>query len=123
MNRFRELHIWQKGFDIGLKVLTLTKAFPKSELYGLTSQINRSAVSIASNIAEGAGRESRKEFDRFLDIAIGSMYELETQLLFAEALNYVSKSEVIALLDELGQLQRMLRKFKQSIRKLDEQSN
>ena len=105
-----------------MKVLLLTRNFPKSELYGLTSQINRSAVSIASNIAEGAGRESRKEFDRFLDIAIGSMYELETQLLFAEAHNYITRSDCNELLDEFAQLQRMLRKFKQSIRNLNEHS-
>ncbi len=116
MTNFKELLIWQKAFAIGVRVLKLTKDFPKHEQYGLASQMNRSAVSIASNIAEGAGRESKKEFERFLDYSVGSSYELETQLLFALELEYIKKEDCDSLQDELSQLLRMIRKFKEKLK-------
>lgn len=78
MNKFRELLVWQKGMDLAEEVYAITKGFPVDERYGLQSQIRRCSVSIASNIAEGAGRNSSKEFMHFLSIALGSSFELET---------------------------------------------
>jgi four helix bundle protein len=115
MHKFKDLVVWQKGFAIGLKVLKLSKQFPKSEQFGLTSQLNRSAISIASNIAEGAGRASKKEFSQFLSIAIGSSYEMETQLMFAIELGYATQEQVNEITAELFSLQRMLRKFKEHL--------
>lgn len=81
MHQFKELTVWQKAVDLATDVYRYTKNFPAEEKFGLTSQIRRSVVSISSNIAEGVGRKSKKEFKHFLDIAYGSASELETQLL------------------------------------------
>lgn len=83
MHNFRELKIWQEALEIAKLTYKLTKSFPSSEMYGFTSQMNRAAVSIPSNIAEGAGRNGNKEFTQFLNIAIGSCFELETQIILA----------------------------------------
>ena len=115
MTNFKELLIWKKAFDIGLDVLHATKAFPKTEQFGLISQLNRSAVSIASNIAEGAGRGTNKDFSHFLNIAIGSSYELETQLMFAKELDYISQDNFDKIFDNIDHLQKMLRKFKTTL--------
>ena len=95
-------------------VYTMTRDFPKNELYGMTSQIRRCVVSIPSNIAEGCSRSSDKELNRFLEISIGSSYELETQLLIAEKLNLSSKDFRIVL-QKLNQLQRMINKFRTTL--------
>ncbi|MFA6533877.1 MAG: four helix bundle protein [Patescibacteria group bacterium] len=87
---YKDLIVWQKGFQLVIAVYRLTKEFPKTELFGLTSQMRRAAVSVASNIAEGYSRRSDKEFNRFLLIAIGSASELETQLLVAKELGLSS---------------------------------
>ena len=76
MKNFKNLKVWQKGIELVINVYKDSMKFPKEELYGLTSQIRRSAVSIPSNIAEGSGRNSDKEFNRFLDISLGSSFEL-----------------------------------------------
>jgi four helix bundle protein len=83
MAGYRELKVWQLGVDLALEVYRLTEAFPKSELYGLTSQMRRAAVSISSNIAEGHARKTRREMQRYVNIAKGSLAELETQLIIA----------------------------------------
>ncbi len=92
---YRDLLVWQKAMKLVTEVYVITKEFPSSELYGLTSQIRRSAVSIPSNIAEGYARNSDGDFVRFLRIACGSVYELQTQMEIAQNLGYltVSKSE------------------------------
>jgi four helix bundle protein len=86
MRNFKELKIWQHGFDIAVNSITLTGNFPPSEKFGLISQINRAAVSIPSNIAEGSSRKSEKDYNRFIEISLGSSFELETQLLIAQKL-------------------------------------
>lgn len=86
---YRQLSVWQKAFELSCKIYELTKMFPKEEMFGLTSQMRRSSVSIPSNIAEGKGRGSDKDFIRFLYIAKGSGNELETQILLAEKLQYI----------------------------------
>lgn len=85
----KELDVWNVSVDFVVQVYEVTKNFPKDELYGLTNQIRRAVVSIPSNIAEGAGRNSRKEFVQFLHIALGSLAEVETQLVIAERLGYL----------------------------------
>lgn len=98
--RYRDLIAWQSSFDLGLAIYKATKGWPQHERYGLISQIRRSAVSVAANIAEGYERRGRVEFARYLDIARGSLGEVETHLLFAVELGYISKEDYEKL-DEL----------------------
>ena len=111
MNSYKELIVWQKSIDLVEKIFKITDAFPKSELYGLTSQMRRAAVAIPSNIAEGAGRQHTKEFIQFLAIAEGSATELETQLIIAERLTFLNKTtheEIAALQLEIFKMLRVL---------------
>ncbi len=113
ISRFRELKAWQLGMDLTEKVYLLTDSFPKSEIYGLSSQIRRCAVSIPSNLAEGHGRTSAKEFLQFIAIAYGSICELETQILLSHRLKYLDTSNletVSALLTETSKTIRGLQK-------------
>ena len=89
MHNFKELKVWQEAMSLAKDVFVITRNFPSEEKFGLTSQINRCSVSLPSNIAEGAGRQSDKEFNQFLNIALGSSYELETQLLLSNDFNYI----------------------------------
>ena len=93
IHNFRELVAWQKAMQLTKDVYVMTKAFPTNEQYGLVSQEQRAVVSIPSNIAEGAGRPTQKELVHFLSFALGSAYELETELLVAKDLNYISESQ------------------------------
>ena len=86
---YKDLFIWQKSMVLVTGIYTITKTFPASEIYGLTSQLRRSAVSIPSNIAEGYGRNSTNDYKRFLQIAVGSLYELQTQVEIACNLKYI----------------------------------
>lgn len=107
MHRFKELKIWQKGMDVAVEIYKLTEQFPDEEKFGLTSQSRRSAVSIPSNIAEGAGRRTNPDFVRFLNISNGSTNELETQLLLAERLGFVNDEQISSVIDGLKQIQNM----------------
>jgi four helix bundle protein len=93
MALFTDLRVWRQGMDLAVEVYRGTEAFPKSELYGLTQQMRRAAVSIPSNVAEGKGRWSQKEFRQFLFNARGSLLELETQIMIARELGYFSAEE------------------------------
>ena len=106
MHNLKELKTWLKAIDLATDVYRLTASFPKEERYGLTSQIRRSAVSIPSNIAEGAGRNSNKEFNHFLSISKGSSYELQTQLIISKNLELVD-ANVDSVLEQLDQIQKM----------------
>ncbi len=108
---YKELVVWQKSMDLVIEVYQLTKEFPKEEIYGLTSQMKRSAVSIPSNIAEGSRRSSRKDFCNFLYHAYGSGAELETQVEISKRLSFgkVDKYEKVKSL--LNEVMRMLNKF------------
>ncbi len=97
-NSYRDLRVWQQGMDLVESVYRATAAFPKSELYGLTSQIRRAAVSVPSNIAEGKGHYSDKELLHYLYHARGSLLELETQVLLAQRLQYLTAGDSEALL-------------------------
>jgi four helix bundle protein len=108
---YHHLIVWQKAIELTVCVHKLSQSFPKNELYGLTSQIRRASVSIASNIAEGRGRLNRAEFRQFLGLAQGSLFELRTQLLVATKLGFVSgeSSREADLLSE--EVSKMLRTF------------
>ena len=107
---FKDLIVWQKSYELVLGIYKMTGSFPKFEIYGLSQQMRRAAVSIPSNIAEGYGRKHKTEYNQFLSIAYGSLLELETQFLLAMDLNYISKNQTIEkLLKEVGSmLYRML---------------
>ncbi|MDI6744237.1 MAG: four helix bundle protein [Thermodesulfovibrionales bacterium] len=100
----KDLDVWNKAMDLAFDLYNITKDFPREEVYGLTSQIRRSAVSIASNIAEGAARNSKKEFIQFLYISLGSIAELETQILLAKKLNYLKAEIVLSEIDKIRQM-------------------
>jgi four helix bundle protein len=111
MRNFKELKVWQKGLDIATASFCLTAGFPSQEKFGLISQTNRCAVSIASNIAEGSSRTSDKDYKRFLEISLGSCFELETQLLIAKKLQYGDEQSIMNLLNLLDEEQKMLMAF------------
>lgn len=112
MHNYHELKIWQEGRKLVKSVYALSSNFPNEEMYGLTSQIRRAAISIPSNIAEGTGRKSDKEFQRFLDFAIGSLFELETQIILANDLNFVIAEDYEIIHQDVKSLIRMIVKFK-----------
>ena len=103
---YRDLTVWQKAMDLVTDVYRATRAFPKEELYGLTVQLRRCAISVPSNIAEGQGRLTRGEFRQFLGHAKGSLAELETQLIIAERLGYLKAPQ--ALVSQLAEVARLL---------------
>lgn len=119
MNRFKNLQIWKRAVSLATEVYRLTQKFPDEEKYGLTSQLRRCVVSVGSNIAEGAGRNTDKDFKRFLSIAYGSSYELETQIIIAANLEFVEKSKYEKLCGEIDELQKMIYSFS---KKLDKNS-
>ena len=107
MNNLKELKIWQKTIDLSVEVYKITSHFPSDERFGLISQARRAAVSISSNIAEGAGRTSTKEFNYFLGIANGSSFELQTQLVIASRLSFIGIEDLDSLLLQIDELQKM----------------
>jgi four helix bundle protein len=111
----RRLKVWQVAMDLAARVHGHTKGFPKDELYGLTSQLRRAAVSVPSNIAEGYGRGGL-DYARFIDIAYGSLLELETQIELAERFGYIAATETAPLLAQTAELGRMLNGLRRSIR-------
>jgi four helix bundle protein len=117
MRNFKQLKIWQKGFDIAVESFKLTSGFPKQEIYGISSQITKAAVSIPSNIAEGSSRSSEKDYNRFLEISLGSSFELETQLLIAEAINYGDSNLRTTILKNVDEEQKMLMSFMNTLNK------
>lgn len=115
MHNYGELQIWKDGIALAKDVYVLTKDFPKDELFGLTAQIRRCVVSIPSNIAEGSGRDTPKDFNHFLAIATGSSFELDTQLILAKEFGYVPEKKLNPVLDKLSILQKMIFRFKEKI--------
>jgi four helix bundle protein len=101
MRNFRKLTIWTQGIELAVKAYGLSKQLPKEELYGLRSQITRAVVSIPSNIAEGCSRSSEKDFKRFLEISLGSAFELETDLVIVQKLGLIDASQVQQFLSDL----------------------
>lgn len=113
---YRDLIAWQKDMKLVTEIYCATKLFPAEERYGLTNQLRRAAVSVPSNIAEGQARFSGKEFHRFLSMTRGSLVEIETQLQIAMNLGYLGASEGGALMDEAGELSRVLNRLLASIK-------
>ena len=113
---YKELDVWKKGIEIVDVVYKMTGTFPKEERYGLANQMQRAAVSIASNIAEGFARQHTKEYQQFCYIALGSCAELETQLIIAQRRNYVSSEAFSELEDYLDHESRMLMNLIKSLR-------
>ena len=115
MHKVENLKIWQKSIELTKLVYEVVISLPSDEKYGLISQIKRSSVSIPSNIAEGAGRNSNKEFKYFLSVANGSAYELHTQLILTAELNLISKDKIQPVLDLIIEVQKMNYSFQKSI--------
>lgn len=115
MRNFKELRIWQKGIDIAVKTFQLTDTFPKEDKYGISQQMNRSGVSIPSNIAEGSSRRSEKDYARFIEISLGSTFELETQLIISEKLSKGNQTLLQDLKLDISEQQKMLTGFQQKL--------
>ena len=114
MKTHKDLDVWKKSVDFVVYIYEMTKSFPKDEIYGITNQIRRAVVSISSNIAEGAGRASDKEFRQFLNIALGYLAEVDTQLLICKKLGYINSEKHTELENILTDIRKMilgLRKF------------
>ena len=113
---YRDLKVWQEAMDLVVECYGITREFPKSETFGLSGQLQRAAVSIAANVAEGRSRQHTKEFLQHLSIAYGSLAELETHLQIAERLNYIDSNRSKQLLDKASTIGRMLNGLRKSLK-------
>lgn len=116
MHRFKELEIWKRSRLFCSAVYKITSKFPDAEKFGLTNQLRRASVSIPSNIAEGSSRHSSKDFSRFLEITLGSCYEVETQFLIASDLDFIQEADLKLLLKELDEITKMISRFKATLK-------
>ena len=116
MQSYKELVVWQVAMDLVRDIYRATKLFPREEVYGITSQLRRSAVSVPSNIAEGQGRATRGEFVQFLCNARGSLFELETQLIIAKDLGYLNDSSSVETTEKLTRVAQLLNALISSLR-------
>jgi len=116
MHNFKELLVWKKSIALATRVYQVTETLPNSEKYNLISQMQRAATSIPSNISEGCGRNSAAVFRNFLDIAIGSSYELETQIILSGKLSYISDEITHELLMSTNEVQKMLNGLRNSLK-------
>lgn len=114
---YRDLEVWQKSMDLVLECYKLTKSFPQSEIYGLSSQLQRAAVSIPANIAEGRERQHKKEFIQHISIAYASLAELETHIQIAERLHYLETSSAKEILQNTSEVGRMLNGLRNALLK------
>ena len=109
--KYNELDVWVKSRELVTVVYQLTKSFPKDEMFGLTNQMRRCSISVPSNIAEGCGRQTTKDTIHFLYISRGSLYELESQVLVASDLNYITKEDLEVLLEKITSCKKLLNGF------------
>lgn len=116
MHNIEKLEIWKKSINLVKQVYLIISDLPKDEKFGLSSQIKRCAISIPSNISEGAGRNSKNEFIHFLSIANGSSYELKTQLILTKELNLINEKQINELLDKIDEVQKMNYSFQKSLK-------
>ena len=116
MHDYKKLNVWKESIELITEVYKTTNKFPSTEKFGLISQINRCSVSVASNIAEGAGRNTDGEFRQFLGTAKGSSYELETQLIVSNNLGYISSDELNVLIEKLEYVQKMIQNLIKSLK-------
>ena len=111
MHNFKKLDIWIKSMTLVKEIYVLTNKFPKSEQFGMVSQIQRSAISVPANIAEGSAKSSNKDFSRFLEISMGSACELETLIILAKNLNYIDNNYFESIEKQIQEIQRMIKSF------------
>jgi four helix bundle protein len=116
MHQFKELLIWKKSRLFCVEIYAFTSSFPNDEKFGITNQLRRASVCIPSNIAEGSSRNSNKDFSRFLEIAIGSAYEIETQLIIASDLGFLKSDESEILIEQLDEIIKMISKFRSTLK-------
>lgn len=116
MHDYKKLEVWKKSLDLVKDIYELSKGLPSDERYGLTSQIRRSAVSIPSNIAEGCGRGTDKQLCYFLDVALGSSYELETQLIICEKLELINNTQIEEIIKNNKEVSKMIYGFRKSVK-------
>jgi four helix bundle protein len=115
VHNFKELKVWQKAVDFAVEVYAVTKGFPSEEKFGLVSQMRRAGISIPSNIAEGCGKNSTKQFSQSLEVSLGESFELETQLIIAYRTGLITVEQVKELEENLSELQRMINGLKASL--------
>lgn len=115
MHRYKDLEIWKLSRVFCSDIYKATENFPESKKFGLTNQLRRASISVPSNISEGCSKKSNKDFSRFLEIAIGSMYEIETQLLISHDLKFIPSSELNKLVTSLESIIKMTSKFKSTL--------
>ena len=115
MHNFKKLDIWNRSVEFVADIYQLVNTFPQVECFGLVAQMQRAAVSIPTNIAEGSAKSSNKDFTRFLEIALGSAYELETELLVSFKLSYIETETYEQFQQKLSELQRMINGFKSTL--------
>ena len=116
MHQFKELVIWKRSRLFCSSIYEVTARFPSDEKFGLTNQLRRASVSIPSDIAEGSSRNSNKDFSRFLEIAIGSAYEIETQILIPSDLGFITTEEATKLVTEISEIIKMISKFRSTLK-------
>ena len=116
MHQFKELLIWEKSRSFCSEIYSVTSSFPSDEKFGITNQLRRASVSIPSNIAEGSSRNSNKEFARFLEISVGSAYEIETQLLISYDLGFLKLEQLDILIIQLEEIIKMISKFRSTLK-------
>lgn len=116
MHNYKELKVWQKSIDLTIELYEVLSGFPADERFGLISQIKRSSVSIPSNIAEGAGRSSGKEFKHFLSISLGSSFEIETQIIVANKLGLLDDNKMESITNKISEIQKMIFNLERSIK-------
>lgn len=115
MHNYKNLHIWQDGIKLARRIYEVTGDFPANEKFGIISQMTRAAVSIPSNIAEGAGRNSNKDFANFLGIAIGSIFELHTQIVICQQIGLIDETTTKQIEEQINTLQQQIIAYKQRI--------
>ncbi len=116
MHNYRELKIWHKAIDFSVDIYELVADFPTDEKFGLFSQLRRASVSVPSNIAEGSSRGTEKDFARFLTMSLGSFFEIETQLIISQRVNYIKNDELEEFKTKITDLIRMIMAFKKHIK-------
>lgn len=114
-HNFKNLNIWKNAIELAEGIYVSTENFPKSEEFGIKSQLRRCAVSVASNIAEGSSRSSNKDFNRFLEISLGSLYEMQTQMIISYQRNYLIENNYQLIENKIIELQRMISGFQKSL--------
>ncbi len=115
MHNYKELKIWQRSKDLSIRIYRLTSTFPEKEKFGLSNQMRRCSISVPSNIAEGSARNSNRQLEHFLNIALGSLAELDTQVIISQELKYTQSKELNLIIKEINELQKMITVFRNSL--------